>query len=140
MDTGMPSNNEDTPMQNEETTVTSQSWTTVSPLVTNGPVLSLLRSPNLPSTHFILLKTNASGGALTSENCFVVDISNLQNQNLTLVPAITQATVKPPTEEQGKCFFKNIRLCVFFLTSVYLCFRFKGTGAKLHQNFELAIV
>ena len=101
MDSGMPSNNEDTPMQNEDSTVTSQTWTTTSSLVTNGPGLSLFRSPNLPPTHFILLKTPVSGGSITTENCFVVDISNLQSQNLTLVPAITQATVKPPTEEQG---------------------------------------
>ena len=100
---------EDTPMQNEESiTVTASSGQTTSNAgkfapsnVLNSQGLTFYRSPNLPPTHFILLKSPLVGGNLTAENCLIVDVSQLQQQNLTIVPAITQPVV-PPTEEQGE--------------------------------------
>ncbi len=94
-----PPNCEDTPMQNDDnTSVSTQAQT--SALSANQAGLTVYRSPNLPPTHYILLK-NPIGGSLTAENCLVVDFSQLQNQNLTFVPSIIQPIVNPPTEEQG---------------------------------------
>ena len=95
-------------MQNEDSiTVTaasnqsaSNSVTLASTNILNNQGLTIYRSPNLPPTHYILLKSPLVGGNLTAENCLIVDVSQLQQQNLTIVPSITQQ-VAPPIEEQG---------------------------------------